>query len=119
MIPHVQTDTSPTTGNCWQTAIACVIEQDPDRVPHFVKADTDGIVSDWWLYSQYWLHYHGYELSALGRHLYTNEHYLVMGYTVRETYHVCVYLNGKMVHDPHPSGAGLTKELETVVIRNY
>lgn len=39
-----------------------------------------------------------------------DKHYLVTGKTVRGTYHVCVYQNGKLVHDPHPSKEGLLTE---------
>lgn len=119
MIPHIQTNTSKVTGNCWQTAVASVLELEPEQVPHFVKAERDGIVEDWWKYTFNWLYYHNLYIHNIERHLYTNEHYLVMGRTKRGTYHVCVYLNGKMVHDPHPDASGLTHEEAFVVIRNY
>lgn len=119
MIPHIQTNTSKVTGNCWQTAVACVLDLEPEQVPHFVGAEVAGIVDDWWIYSYTWMFHHNLNLINLERHLYTGEYYLVMGKTIRGTYHVCVYQNGKIVHDPHPDASGLTHEEGFVVIRNH
>jgi hypothetical protein len=37
----------------------------------------------------------------------TDFYHLIYGYTVRGTYHAVVGKNGNIVHDPHPSKAGL------------
>lgn len=116
MIPQTQTDTSRDNGNCWKTAIACVIDRDAEEVPHFLDIHaTHGL--DWWKYTYEWLWHHGYQLVDIHRHLFNGEYYLVLGYTERKTFHVCVYHNGKMVHDPHPSGAGLLDEYNHLAIR--
>ena len=47
----------------------------------------------------------------------TNRPYLVSGKSPRGVYHVCIYLNGKLAWDPHPSREGLVTEeyFETIV----
>lgn len=37
-----------------------------------------------------------------------NVRYLASGNTIRGTKHICIYMNGKCIHDPHPSNEGLT-----------
>lgn len=106
-----------TRGNCWQTAIACVLDLELDEVPHFVDLhDTHGI--DWWHYTTEWLYHRGYEIYRIPTHLYTNEYYFVSGLSPRGNwFHVVIYRNGKMVHDPHPSGEGILEEEDFEVIR--
>lgn len=120
MKKHIQTilqDHPTLQGNCWQTAIACVLDLEPDSVPHFIQYDEDGI-ADWWDFTLGWLLNRGYRLERPNRHLYTNEYYLVSGPSPRGDFqHVVVYKNGKMVHDPHPSQDGVEKEQTIEVIR--
>lgn len=122
MIPITQTITYDPTpgaplGNCWQTAIASVLELELDDVPHFVQVDEDG-GDNWYYYTWFWLWYRGHQLVSVYRHLYNNEYYLVTGKSPRgDFHHVVVYQNGKMVHDPHPDGTGLLTEETFEVIR--
>lgn len=117
MTPHIQTNLSPVDGNCWQTCVASVLDLPAEAVPHFVGWEVHEVVKDYWHESFHWLWEHGYELGISDRHLYNGEYYLAIGPTVRDTMHVCVYLAGRLAHDPHPSGVGLTKELTLVTIR--
>lgn len=39
---------------------------------------------------------------------YKDKYYLVSGKSPRDVRHICIYQNGKLVHDPHPSREGLT-----------
>jgi hypothetical protein len=55
-----------------------------------------------------WLFEQGYDWENLRTHLYDDTYYLVTGNTIRNTVHICIYQNGALYHDPHPSGAGLT-----------
>ena len=106
-----------TRGNCWQTAIASVLDLPLETVPHFVQAHEDGVM-DWWAYTLGWLNHHGYVMYSLDRHVYTNEYYLVTGKSPRgDFYHVVVYQNGKMVHDPHPDRTGVLDEESMHIIR--
>lgn len=48
--------------------------------------------------------------------------YLVTGKTERfegQINHVCIYVNGELYHDPHPSGAGLTTLEDYEVIERF
>lgn len=109
-----------TRGNCWQTAIASILELDLDAVPHFVDIDERGGMN-WWSFTVNWLWHRGLELYELDHHLYTNEYYLVSGKSPRgDYYHVVVYRNGRLVHDPHPDGTGvLTEEWFNVIRPRY
>lgn len=40
----------------------------------------------------------------------SNKHYIISGKSPRGVFHVCIYLNGEMVWDPHPSREGLVTE---------
>jgi len=123
LIKHTQTyfyggfEEGKIRGNCWQTAIASVLELPMEAVPHFVQFHEDGII-DWWKFTVDWAWYRGYQMFVFDRHLYTNEEYLVTGKSPRgDFHHVVVYRNGKMVHDPHPSGAGVLTEESMTVFR--
>lgn len=39
-----------------------------------------------------------------------DKYYLVSGQSPRGVKHICIYQNGKLVHDPHPSKDGLLTE---------
>lgn len=117
MIKNVQThfyagtEEGKVRGNCWQASISSILELPLEAVPHFVQFDEEVQGIDWWTYTVNWLWYRGYELFNLDRHIYTNEYYLVTGKSPRgDFYHVAVYLNGRLAHDPHPSGEGLLTE---------
>lgn len=59
-----------------------------------------------------WLSLRGWEMGGLRGHLETEEFYLVSGISPRNKniYHVCIYQNGKLWHDPHPDGTGILTE---------
>lgn len=123
MIPHTQTkfyggyEEGIVRGNCWQTAVASVLDLPMEAVPHFVEIDESG-GEDWWHHTVNWAWYRGWQMFAPDHHLYTNEYYLVSGPSPRGNFHhVVIYKNGKMVHDPHPSQAGVLKEESFVVFR--
>jgi hypothetical protein len=119
-------------GNCWQTAIACLLDIDPDVMPPQEKYDRqlrgpDGVFTDIKpreMYSRvlaaYLRDHHG--LAYLEMHsppelfpmlrVADPRWHLMAGKTIRsETMggmtHVCVALQGKVVWDTHPSRAGL------------
>lgn len=106
-----------TRGNCWQTVLASLLDLPLDAVPHFVDLhDRKGV--DWWQFSINWLWYRGYEMFRLNGHLYNDEYYIVSGKSPRgDYYHVVIYQNGKLFHDPHPDGTGVLTEEDFEVIR--
>lgn len=105
-------------GNCWQVAVACVLDLELEEVPHFIKIHDEG-GEHWWLHSQRWLNERGYKLEPLAAAPDTDELYLVIGPSPRgqELSHVVIYQNGKMVHDPHPDATGVLEEKHFDIIR--
>ena len=99
-------------GNCFPTVIACIMDldnpEDVIQIQEYYKEDgkEDGI---WANILIDWLFKNGYEWYSLEGHLDNDEYYLVIGKTIRDTTHVCIYQNGELYHDPHPSQDGLTK----------
>lgn len=114
MIPVHQTTFGDGEGNCFQAALASVFELSLEEVPNFCVDDPD----DWyptvntWLGERYglWL-----VLTQIGsgttKPPSPQGYHLISGLSPRQgVRHSVVGLDGKMVHDPHPSGDGLAEE---------
>lgn len=127
-------------GNCWQTAVACILEVDPIELPSQFDAYTQndpesGSASLWSLsynnvLQAYLRKHHGlayvefhwppeayHQLEITGYHIMT-------GTTVRSAdyggiRHVVVGLDGKVAWDPHPSRAGLLDEIQWAVLAPF
>ena len=147
MIPVLQTiladptrndghDAEGRPGNCYQAAIASVLELPLDDVPHFATFDRD-----WFKQSAPWFRQRGmirsfYREQALKDlswplHLAPGADFwgdrvshivgaLGAGPSPRGPFRHVVVLDpntGDMIHDPHPSGAGVTEidELELIL----
>lgn len=116
-------------GNCYAAVIASLMDLPITEVPNvevFYRFDD----SPWQETMQAFINLMGYELfsddrfrvfhdSAYGidngkRAEYLSycesKYYLVSGKSPRGVYHICIYLNGKLVHDPHPTREGLLSE---------
>lgn len=127
MKEYTQSDT--TTGNCWQTCVACVLEVDPSSLPCQVTHDGPGHkMSGWGAYQnilngylgKHWgLNYTEIPDYAFGALQVKDPGYhMLVGPTVRteahkaagrfHVNHMVVARYGEMVWDPHPSRAGLT-----------
>lgn len=98
-------------GNCFPTVIACFMDLESPEDAFQIQEhynDEDGWVDKLirWLFERDW------EWGNLNGHQYDDSHYLVIGNTNRSktVKHVCIYRNGKLWHDPHPDGTGLTTE---------
>jgi hypothetical protein len=117
LIKHFQNQFG-SEGNCWQAAVASVLDLPLEAVPHFVKISDDG-GQHWWLHTLDFLSDYGYTLEVIREHLDTDEYYFVSGPSPRgqELHHVVIYKNGRMVHDPHPDGTGVLEEKHFEVIR--
>lgn len=95
-------------GNCFPTVIACFLDlNSPEDVLQIQEKHEE---DDWNIQIYNWLYDRGWEWSVGREHLYDDSYYLVSGKTERGTQHVCIYQNGKLYHDPHPSDAGLVEE---------
>lgn len=124
-------------GNCWQTAVACLLDVHPDELPAQSECDLydakpDGTRGKWRedspsyndrLYSYLRKHH---DLCYVELHLPAEAFallsirepgwHMLTGRTVRSdqyggTRHVVVARYGEMVWDPHPSRAGLLEEI--------
>jgi hypothetical protein len=130
MIEYTQTNLFP--GNCWQTAIACVLEVSPETLP-------DQSVCDLWNKSDpeesgTWTRKEPFYQNEIGAYLRRHHNlayvsiqpymlhclevktpgiHFMSGKTVRtqmlKTNHVVVARHGELLWDPHPSRAGLTE----------
>lgn len=105
-------------GNCFPTAIACLLGLDnPEDVVQFQEYyDRDDIL--WIEVLEDWLEVKGLALDYIDGHLFNNEYYLVSGNTIRNIIHVCIYQNGKLWHDPHPAQTGLVTETSFQILYN-
>lgn len=91
-------------GNCLQAAVASLFELALDDVPHFVAED------DWWGCFEGWLARRNLlpVWISEGHQIPWGIDYLATGTSPRGAFkHVVIERNGELVHDPHPSGAGL------------
>lgn len=138
MIPVTQTKVVVTNskgdmvvrGNCLAACIASLLEMPITDVPNF---ETLYSISDTYYYDvlSAWLKHLGFEIYNDSRFMcfhddesksqYKDEpkdkYYMVSGLSPRGIQHVCIYQNGKLIHDPHPSREGITTEeyFETIV----
>ncbi|KKK94317.1 hypothetical protein LCGC14_2684070 [marine sediment metagenome] len=101
-------------GNCFPACIASILEIPLGSIPNFCVE----YPSDWLVETNRWLgKNHGFALiliQALGEPdqlpaFATDVYHIMSGPAERGLQHSVVGRNGIMVHDPHPSGAGLTK----------
>jgi hypothetical protein len=137
MTPHTQT-TFGTQGNCWQYAVASLLDVDPLTLPDQSKCDVPDAEG---------LRQQPYFQNLLGAYLkkhhglaYVEVHYegfaslvtvrepgwhFLTGTTVRTgtpgaaKRHVVVARYGEMVWDPHPSRAGLLDEINLALLMAF
>lgn len=109
-------------GDCWRTAIACILDLHPSEVPHFIAlfegmdADEDDPLTEkfgpwWWRETRRWLRARGRDIGVHPEPVppYVEDYVLLTGPSPRGDFmHVVVGDRyGKLVHDPHPSRMGL------------
>jgi hypothetical protein len=98
-------------GNCLAAALASVLEIPIEDLPEFTDDGWQGELNSWLAprslcYLEFPVHdqerWRSYYLRHAGFHL-------LCGPSERGLYHAVVARAGKIVHDPHPSRAGLQK----------
>lgn len=113
-------------GNCFAAVIASIMEVPIDEVPNvevfFHINDITWIqVMDMWLKSKGWEHSGDDRYKCFHRDIdaemdietannymmLKDNYYFVVGKSPRGINHVCIYQNGVMVWDPHPTKEGL------------
>jgi hypothetical protein len=107
-------------GNCFPTVIACLMgyesPEDVIQIQEYYKGVEEEEDHNWIDVLMQWLNERNYDWYGLEGHQFDDSFYLVTGRTERGTVHVCIYKNGKLYHDPHPSGKGLTEILNYEII---
>lgn len=101
---------SDEVGNCYQAAIASLLELELEDVPHFVAMG-----DKWWEGTIKWMNERGKGVAwipvgdGLEANLKPSGYHLMSGGSPRGDFlHEVVALDGAVAHDPHPSGDGLT-----------
>lgn len=104
-------------GNCFSAVLASLLELPLRAVPNFVEIDVAGGPNWWWLFHNYIRSFYDDRkiVNCFVRSPPANQYYAVGGLSTQATeehpiHHICVYYNGKMVHDPNPKGRGLLTE---------
>lgn len=94
-------------GNCWSACIASLLELPLHDVPNFVQVHVDG-GENWWAHTIRFLDDRGYGLWSAEPD--EDDYVIATGVSPRgngNVHHAVINRGGTMVHDPHPSRAGL------------
>lgn len=96
-------------GNCYPTVLACLLDKEVDNVFQVQMFYDD---YDWSELLDKYLLGEGYRIQYIKEHLMDGSCYMVSGVSPRNPNidHICIYQNGKLFHDPHPSGDGIITE---------
>lgn len=114
MIPVDQDRFGPGVGNCFSAAVASILELPLTDVPFFMTGD------DWYVGFQAWLLARGLVADYYPAYRERPDGYAILsGLSPRYegVYHSVVALDGVLVHDPHPSRAGLLSTLDYIALR--
>lgn len=107
MIRHTQTifvdDPRGIPGDCMRTAVASLLDLPTEAVPHFVLFDEPGAWLDAFVV---WLRGRGLRIQNLTLDDVEDE-CLALGMSPRGVEHIVVWGPDGLVHDPHPSRAGI------------
>lgn len=111
-------------GNCMAAVIASILEMPIEEVlpiQNMFELPDWNIVLFCWIRERGWIwrtapefqmyYQEGRGLDYIKETLVKDQPYLVSGKTNRfggEVNHICIYMNGQLVHDPHPDNTGLT-----------
>lgn len=123
-------------GDCWRTALACVLEMPRDDVPHFIHLHADDPDDEfgnggWFVASRAWVEEHrpGWTLRAYdptfpfwtepGPPPDVPPGMILTGQSPRGDWLHCVVVDwqtGELVHDPYPGGGGVLSLVDVVAL---
>ena len=125
-------DADGNPGNCYQAAIASTLNLDLSEVPHFATFADDWVERSalWFLDRGLIRSFHTPALLAWPLHVEPGDDFwghrvshvvgaIGAGPSPRGPFRHCIVLDpesGRMAHDPHPSGAGITEVDEVELI---
>lgn len=128
MTPHTQRfrhdPDAGVFGDCFRTAIACLLEIDPEEVPHHHRVLAGGeqsrLLRSWLMMRGLTLIELAWPTETLFDLLVNLEHaigdtgmkFMVSGQSPRGTDHVVICDTKGFVHDPHPDGGFLTGPMD-------
>jgi hypothetical protein len=104
-------------GNCTQAVVASILGLDLDEVPDFnLLHKDDPHAGPYWQHLEEWFAERGWcFLIGPGDRSYET-YYLAAGPSPRGVSHFVVMRDGAVVHDPHPSRAGIERISHTWVL---
>lgn len=110
MIPVIQTQLGE-TGNCFNACLASLFEFPIEKVPNFFDVGGKDPAT-WWRAVRDWLRPYGFgvmnlDLTNPGMLQHFEGIFIVSGESERGVLHATLWENGKMIHDPHPTGTGI------------
>lgn len=118
-------------GDCWRTALACILEIPRDEVPHFAELHKNDpeFSSDWWWASVKFVQEvkPGWTLFCINPPVFpayvfpteAPQRVILTGRSPRGPWSHCVVadaITGEIVWDPHPSREGLLTKIEIAAL---
>ena len=103
-------------GNCYATVISCIMGTTPEEVLQIQEYYED---ENWRDLLNQWLAERGWELKQIDGHLDNDDIYFVKGGSPRHEskVHICLYQQGELLHDPHPSNDGILSTLAFEILK--
>lgn len=115
-----QTKFDDNLGDCFRACIASIFEFPIKEMPNFWEQTQD--VSEFWRLNNSWLAEHknfkfiNFELSVEHKHIIDDLLCVACAKSPRGNADHAVVWQNKLIHDPHPSEAGLAEEPDTFTL---
>ncbi len=90
-------------GNCLQACVASILELSLEEVPHFVENEE----VEWQHAMIQWFKEKGYSIFGTDGLYKPTGYCIACGLSERGFRHAVVWKDGELIHDPHPSRAGI------------
>lgn len=110
MKPVDQTTFGVPGGNCFSACVASLLHLSIDEVPYFMGAE------DWFAYFEEWLQTRNHYPLCFHLHRYTPRGLHILSGLSPRGPHSVVARGTEIVHDPHPSRAGLLERGDAIVL---